>query len=98
MIRIALPHQLQVLANTGAEVQIEVMPPVTIAAILDALEKAYPMLRGAVLDHESRKRRPLIRFFASGRDWSLDPMDTPLPESVTSGEEPFRIVGAIAGG
>ncbi len=98
MIRVALPYQLQVLADSGTEVQVEVPESVTIAAVLDALENRYPMLRGAILDHQTRQRRPLIRFFACNRDWSLEPLETPLPEPVASGTEPFRIVGAIAGG
>jgi molybdopterin synthase sulfur carrier subunit len=98
MIRVTLPYQLQVLAKAGDEVELEVQPPITIAAVLDALETRYPMLRGAILDHQTRKRRPLIRFFACSRDFSLDPLETALPEEVASGRETFFIVGAIAGG
>ena len=97
-IRVTLPYQLQVLANTGADVQIMVTPPVTTAAVLDALETRYPMLRGAILDHETRRRRPLIRFFACGRDYSLEPLETRMPEAIKNGKEPFLIIGAIAGG
>ena len=98
MIRVSLPHQLQVLAGTGAEIELDVPPPVTIAAVLGAVENRYPMLRGAILKHETRRRRPLIRFFACNRDFSHDPLETPLPEAVIAGEEPFLIIGAIAGG
>jgi hypothetical protein len=98
MVRVTLPYQLQVLAKTGQEVQLDVNSPVTILSVLTALETRYPMLQGAVLDHETRKRRPLIRFFASARDLSHEPLDTPLPEAVASGKEPFFIIGAIAGG
>ena len=98
MVRVMLPYQLQVLAGTGAEVTLEVPDPVTLQSVLDALESRYPMLRGAVLDHASRRRRPLIRFFACSRDYSHEPLDTPLPGPVASGSEAFLIVGAIAGG
>jgi len=98
VIRVTLPYQLQVLADTGEEIELEVQPPVTISSVLGALESRYPMLRGAILDHATRKRRPLIRFFACNRDFSLDPLDTTLPEAVASGREPLFIVGAIAGG
>ena len=98
MVRVLLPYPLQVLANTGAEVTLEVDGEVTLRSLLEALESRYPMLRGAILEHESRRRRPLIRFFACARDYSHEPLDTPLPEAVSSGGEPFLIVGAIAGG
>ena len=98
MIRVILPHHLQNLAGAGREVQIEVAPPVTQGAVLDALEAAYPVLRGAVRDHATRKRRAFIRFFACGEDLSHEPADAPLPDDVAAGREPFRIVGAMAGG
>lgn len=98
MVHVMLPYQLQVLAGTGPEITLEVPAPVTLQSVLDALESRYPMLKGAVLDHERRRRRPLIRFFACSRDYSHEPLDTPLPEMVASGSEPFLIVGAIAGG
>jgi len=98
MIRVILPYHLQSLARTGREVSVNVDGPVTPRSILDALEAAYPMLRGTIRDHVSQQRRPMLRFFASGEDLSLEPIDTPLPEAVASGNEPFRIVGAIAGG
>lgn len=98
MIRVILPYPLQVLAHTGAEVQLEVKAPVTIATILNALESRYPMLQGAILEHESRKRRPLIRIFACVDDLSHVPLDTAVPDDIATGKEPLRIVGAIAGG
>lgn len=98
MVRVIIPYQLQTLAHTNAEVQLDIEGPLTIRSILAALETRFPMLKGAVLDHETRKRRPLIRFFACTRDLSHEPLDTPLPEAVATGNEPFLIVGAIAGG
>jgi hypothetical protein len=98
MIRVILPQALRVLAATGREVQIEVRGPVTQRTVLDALEATYPVLRGTVRDHVTKQRRPLMRFFACGRDLSLQAPDEPLPESVASGADPFWIVGAIAGG
>ncbi|MGA9532896.1 MAG: MoaD/ThiS family protein [Anaerolineales bacterium] len=93
-----LPHHLRNLAGVGKEVQLEVPAPVTQRALIDALEAAYPALRGTVRDHGSNRRRALVRFFACGEDLSNEPPNTPLPARVVSGEEPFRIVGAIAGG
>lgn len=98
MIRVILPHHLWNLASTGREVTLEVDEPVTVAAVLDALEAQYPMLRGTIRDHATRQRRAFIRFFACGLDMSHDPVDTPLPEDVISGKEPLRIIGAMAGG
>ncbi len=98
MIRVILPYHLRRLANVGAEVTIEVEGPVTLRSVLDALEARYPMLRGTVRDHVTKQRRPFLRFFACEEDWSHEPPDTPLPETVASGSEPFYIVGAIAGG
>jgi len=98
MVRVCIPYQLQVLAHTGAEVEVTVDGSVTIGAVLAALETRYPMLQGAIIDHESRKRRALIRFFACMQDLSHASMDTALPEAVVAGKEPFMIVGAIAGG
>ncbi len=76
----------------------QVTGAVTVGTILDALEAAYPMLRGTIREHGTHKRRPFLRFFACGEDVSLDPEDIPLPEAITTGEEPFLVVGAIAGG
>lgn len=98
MIRVVLPPHLQILARTGREVTVEVEGPVTQRAVLDALEAAYPVLRGAIRDHVTKRRRPLVRFFACEQDLSHDDPDAPLPEAVACGDEPFRIIGAIAGG
>lgn len=98
MIRIALPYHLRNLARVEAEVQLEVASPVTVAAVLNALETKYPTLRGTIRDHGTLKRRPFIRFFVCKEDISLEPPDTPLPEAVTNGTEPFLVVGAMAGG
>jgi hypothetical protein len=98
MIRVILPTHLRTLASVDREVQLDVASPVTPRAIIDALEARYPMLRGTIRDQVSKQRRPLVRFFACEEDISHDPPDTPLPEKVASGDEPFFIVGAIAGG
>ena len=98
MIRVLLPYHLRTLAQTGAEVQLEVVGSVTVRSVLDALEARYPMLRGTIRDHVTKERRPLLRFFACDQDLSLEPPDVPLPDAVVSGAEPFFIVGAIAGG
>jgi hypothetical protein len=79
-------------------VELEVPPPVTQRAILDALEARYPMLAGTLRDHVTKQRRPFVRFFACGEDLSHDPPDAPLPTQIATGAEPFLIVGAIAGG
>ena len=98
MIRVVIPTHLRRLADTQREIAIEVPDPPTISSVLDALETQYPMLRGTIRDHVTHQRRPFIRFFACGDDWSHEPPDTPLPEPVVAGAEPLRIVGAIAGG
>ena len=98
MIRLVLPAHLRNLSGTGSEVTLEVEGAVTQNSVLDALEARYPMLRGTLRDHVTRQRRPFVRFFACGEDLSHDPPDTPLPEAVASGAEPFLVVGAIAGG
>ncbi len=98
MIRVLLPYHLQTLARVNKEVEIPVEGPVTIAFILDALEVRYPMLRGTIRDYATGQRRPFIRFFACGQDFSLDTLDAELPDAVATGAEPFRIVGAMAGG
>lgn len=98
MIRVRIPHHLRTLAGVGAEVELEVEGPVTQRAILDALEGLYPMLRGTIRDHATGKRRPFLRFFACQEDLSHESPDAPLPDQVASGDEPFLIVGAIAGG
>ena len=98
MIRIVLPFHLRKLANVGQELELEVRPPVTSASILDALEERYPVLRGTIRDHDTRVRRPFLRFFACEQDLSHDAPDTPVPEAVAAGTAPFLIVGAMAGG
>jgi hypothetical protein len=99
MIRVALPYHLRNLARVdGEEVRLDVSAPVTVRAILDALEAKYPVLRGTIRDHGTLKRRPFIRFFACKEDLSLEPPDTPLPEAVVNGTEPLLVVGAMAGG
>jgi molybdopterin synthase sulfur carrier subunit len=98
MIRVMLPHHLRELAHVAPEVKIEVAAPVTQRALLDALEARYPMLQGTIRDHDSQQRRPLLRFFACEADLSHDPPDSPLPDAVVSGREPFLVVGAMAGG
>jgi len=98
MIRVILPPHLRTLAHVGSEVAVEVPSPVTIRSVLDALEDSYPMLRGTIRDHDTLNRRAFLRFFASEEDWSHEPTDKPLPESVASGKEPFVVIGAIAGG
>jgi sulfur-carrier protein len=98
MIRVILPTHLRTLAHVGAEVELEIAPPVTVRSVLDALEARYPMLRGAIRDHGTLQRRPFLRFFACEEDLTHDSPDAPLPEAVISGKEPFLVIGAIAGG
>ena len=98
MIRVVLPAHLRNLSKSGTEVELEVEGQVSIASVLDALEAKYPMLQGTIRDHVTRKRRPFVRFFACGEDWSHESVDTPLPEAVANGKEPLLLVGAIAGG
>lgn len=98
MIRVIIPHHLRTLAGTGAEVTLEVEGPVTQRSVLDALEARYPMLRGTIRDHVTLQRRPFLRFFACMEDLSHESPDAPLPDEVASGAEPFRVIGAIAGG
>lgn len=98
MIRVVLPYHLRNLAQVSGEVTLDVAGPVSMRSILDALEARYPVLRGTIRDHGSIKRRPLIRFFVCEQDWSYEEPETPLPEAVASGREPFFIIGAIAGG
>ena len=98
MIRVVIPHHLRTLAQVSKEVEIHVDGLATQGAVLDALESKYPMLRGTIRDHVTKQRRPFIRFFACGEDLSLESPDVPLPNAVANGTEPFRIVGAMAGG
>jgi hypothetical protein len=98
MIRVMLPFHLRNLAKVDGEVALDVPPPVTQRAVLDALEARYPMLSGTIRDHVTRQRRPFLRFFACEEDLSHESPDAPLPEAVATGKEPFLIIGAIAGG
>ncbi|HUO25455.1 MAG TPA: MoaD/ThiS family protein [Candidatus Aquilonibacter sp.] len=98
MIRVILPFHLRNLAHCGSEVTLEVGGVATQRSVLDALEERYPMLRGAIRDHDTQQRRPFLRFFACEEDLSHELPDAPLPEPVASGKEPFMIIGAIAGG
>jgi len=98
MIRVVLPPPLRTLAGVGSEVQIEVRLPVTQATLLDALEARYPVLRGTIRDRATKRRRPFVRFFACREDLSLDPPGKPLPDAVAAGDEPFVVMGALAGG
>jgi sulfur-carrier protein len=98
MIRVALPTHLRTLAQVKGEVQLELEGPVTQSSVLDALETRFPMLRGTMRDQVTHKRRPFVRFFACQQDLSHDPPDTPLPEAVVTGTEPFLVIGAMAGG
>ena len=98
MIRVVLPYHLRTLARVDGEVKLEVGDPVTVRSILDALEAQYPVLLGTIRDRVTQRRRPFVRFFACEQDLSHDPADTPLPEAVASGAEPFLVIGAIAGG
>jgi hypothetical protein len=98
MIRVVLPQHLRTLARVGSEVTIEVNGQATQRSVLDALENSYPMLRGTIRDHVTQERRAFLRFFVCQEDWSHESPDAPLPEEVTSGKEPFLIIGAIAGG
>lgn len=98
MTRVVLPVHLRTLAEVGGEVLLHIEPPVTVRSILDALEERYPVLRGSIRDHGTLRRRPFVRFFACEQDFSLESVDTVLPEAVAAGTEPFLIVGAMAGG
>ena len=98
MIRVVLPSHLRTLAHVGGDVELEVAGQCTQRSVLDALEASYPMLRGTIRDQVTHERRPFLRFFACSEDLSLQPPDTPLPDAVASGAEPFFIIGAIAGG
>ena len=98
MVRVVLHPHLRTLAHAGSEICVDVPTPVTLRAVLDAIESAYPMLCGTVRDHVTRERRPFLRFFACGEDLSHESPEAPLPEDIASGKEPLLIVGAIAGG
>jgi len=98
MIRVVLPAHLRTLARISGDVELEIEGPVTQRSVLDALEARYPALSGTLRDHVTQVRRPFVRFFACGQDLSHESPDTPLPEAVAKGVEPFLVVGAIAGG
>ncbi len=98
LIVVILPFHLRNLAKVSGDVHLEVAPPVTTRAILDALEGRFPTLLGTIRDQVTGERRPFLRFFVCQEDLSLDSPDTPLPEAIVSGKEPFMVVGAIAGG
>ena len=98
MIRVVLPAHLRTLAHVDSEVTLDVQGRPTQRSVLDALETCYPMLRGTIRDHITQQRRPFLRFFACEEDLSHEPPDTPLPDAVATGAEPFLVVGAMAGG
>jgi molybdopterin synthase sulfur carrier subunit len=98
VIRVELPANLRTLANVGRQIELKVDGPVTQRSVLDALETSYPMLRGTIRDQVTKKRRPMLRFFACEEDLSDEPLDAPLPGEVVAGHEPYLVVGAIAGG
>ena len=97
-IRVQLPYHLRTLARIDGDVLLDIAPPITIASVLDALEARYPMLAGTIRDHDTRQRRPFLRFFACEEDFSLQPPEAPLPAPIAEGREPLLIIGAIAGG
>ena len=98
MIRVVLPQHLRTLVGVDGEVRLDVQEVATQRSVLDALEASYPVLRGTIRDHSTAERRPFFRFFVSGHDVSLESADDPLPDEVAAGAEPFRVVGAMAGG
>jgi sulfur-carrier protein len=98
VIRVALPAHLRRLAQVDGEVRLQIPGPVTQRSLLDALEARYPVLRGTIRDHVTQQRRPFLRFFACEQDLSHEPPDTPLPDAVAVGAEPFLVIGAMAGG
>ena len=97
-VRVVLPGHLRTLAHVGAEVSLDVGDPPTLGGVVEAVEQAYPMLRGTIRDQATGKRRSFVRYFACNTDMSHDPPDTPLPDAIISGAEPFMVVGAMAGG
>lgn len=98
MIRVVLPPHLRTIARVDGEVKVDVAGQATLRSVLDALEASYPMLRGTIRDHVTLERRAFVRFFACQEDVSHDPPDTPLPDAISKGAEPFMVVGAMAGG
>ena len=97
MIRVLLPYQLQTLAQVDGDVLLDLERPATVGSLIKALESHYPVMRGTIVDHNTGRRRPRLRFYACSEDLSHESLDFPLPEEVTSGREPFLIIGAIAG-
>lgn len=97
-IRVVLPVHLRTLARVGSEITVDVSAPVTQRTVIDAIEARYPMLGGTIRDYNTLARRPLVRFYACEEDLSNEPMDSPLPEPVVRGDEPYLIVGSMAGG
>ena len=97
-MRVVLPYHLRNLARVGSEIELEVVGPVTVRTVVDAIEARYPMLLGTIRDHVTKERRPFLRFFACEEDLSHESIDAPLPDAVAEGKEPLLIVGAIAGG
>lgn len=97
-VRVCLPFHLRNLAQVGPEVTVEAGRPVTVKSVLDAVEAKYPMLRGTIRDYDTGKRRAFLRFFACEEDFSLEPMETEMPQAVAEGREPLLVIGAIAGG
>jgi len=98
MIRVILPTHLRRLAHSEREVSVPVEPPITLRTVVDSLETTYPMLKGTIRDQSTKQRRPFIRFFACGQDYSHNQLDDPLPDAVAAGTEPLWVVGAMAGG
>jgi hypothetical protein len=98
MVRVELPQHLRTLARVGVEISVDVTGQVTQRSIIDAIEASYPMLRGTIRDYATDRRRPFLRFYACCEDFSHELPDVPLPDAVASGDEPFLIVGALAGG
>lgn len=98
MIRVVLPAHLRTLAGVSGDVELEIEGTATRRTVLDALERRYPMLRGTIREHVSGERRPFLRFFACGEDITHNSPDDPLPQEIASGNEPFYVIGAIAGG
>ncbi len=98
MIRVVLPYHLRNLAGVGKEVQLEIQGPLTQRSVLDTLEEQYPVLKGTIRDYGTKERRAFLRFFVCSEDWTHHSPDDPLPEAIATGEEPFLVIGAIAGG
>jgi sulfur-carrier protein len=97
-IRVIMPYHLQTLAKIGHEISLDIESPVTHDSVINAIESIYPMLRGTIRDHVTKKRRPLLRYFVCAKDVSHEPPETRLPDAILNGEEPFIIWGAVAGG